>query len=97
MTHFPRELRHDAGHMMMRDDTRLMLKFRQPLNAEEIPALLREAGLVLEDAHDKGRETQHFAPERVNHNSLRLWVRPASGQPIDAAFLSSGTFTAGWP
>ncbi len=89
MNHFPRELRHDSGHMMTRDDTRLMLKFRQPLNAEEIPALLREAGLVLEDAYDKGQETRRFAPERVNHNSLRLWVRPASGQPIDAAFLEA--------
>jgi subtilisin family serine protease len=102
MTRFPRALRHGSGSEISLDPTHVLVAFKRPMQPKDVEALLRQAGLVLEDgaagappapgpiaapaARGKGQSPLPATP--VNHTSQRFWARTRDGQPIDDRRLS---------
>ncbi len=75
---FPREIP-SAEEQMTRDETRLLIAFREPQKRLKIASSLQEIGLVLEP---------DTLGERVNHTDRRFWVRSLRKTPIDQKLIS---------
>ncbi len=88
MKNFPLELRHGSGTMMMLDQTRLLLFFKEIQERKKVETLIKKIGFVLEDENDTKQENVSRSLEVINHTDKRFWIRSQHGDPIDQKRLS---------
>lgn len=89
MNGFPQRLKHGSGGIVLLDESRLLLGFREAPQRQEVAERLKEVGLVLEDGarYENGSGIANRA--RVNHTPTRLWVRAAHGGEIEDRTLGA--------
>ncbi len=87
MNGFPKRLQHGSGGMVLLDESRLLLAFREEQVREELAVRLKELGLALED---ESRDVESGASGyrgRVNHTPTRFWVRSVHGGAVDEGLI----------